>query len=157
LGDFIFHLIWKFINDNLDLMLKLIICEEIMKTLVLIISSFTISLSAISAEVYIIEKVNKGTHFLKPDQKFAGYVDNNEVCGAMGGNMAGSEACAVVTPLSKEPEQQTYYLEETFVTGTPASNLVGFIQGSIKKAPGIGGDKGIGVFKMLAPESAEAN
>ena len=106
-----------------------------------------LSFSALST-TYVIEKVNKGTHFLKPGQESAGFVNNNEICGAKSGGMMGGEACAVVTPVAGEHHQQLYYLEENvLVTGTPASNLVGFIEGSIVKGTGVGGDKGTGVFK----------
>jgi hypothetical protein len=99
--------------------------------------------------LYVIEKVNKGTHFLKPGQTSAGFLTNNEICGAKPSGGMGSEACAVVTPTPEQQGETKYYLQENvFVTGTPAPNLVGFIEGSITKGVGVGGDKGTGVFRL---------
>lgn len=117
--------------------------------LAVIFTAMALCFSAPSAKLqyYVIEKVNKGTHFLKPGQEFAGFLNNASICGAVGTGM-GAQACAVVTP-EKDAEPETfYYLEEAYVTGTPAKNLVGFIEASIRKGKGIGGDKATGVFKV---------
>lgn len=121
-----------------------------MKALVMISAVLMLVSAASNAkQFYIIEKVNKGTHFLKPGQESAGFLNNNEVCGAQGGDMPGAEACAVVTPVGRVSGQQLYTLKkDVLVTGTPDKNLVGFIEGSIEPGTGIGGSKGTGVFKF---------
>jgi hypothetical protein len=120
------------------------------KLMTLLFALMALAFSAQSVEAttyYIIEKVNKGTPYLKPGQTSAGYVNNNSICGAKGGEQPGAEACAVVTPIPHMSEPLYYLVENVLVTATPAKNLVGFIEGSIKKGPGIGGDKGTGVFR----------
>lgn len=98
-------------------------------------------------KVYVIDKVNSGTHFLKPGQEFAGFLNNKSVCGAQPGGKYGSEECAVVTPCEGQ-EGDFYYLQKTYVTGTPAPNLVGFIEGSFKPGIGIGGTTATGVYRL---------
>jgi len=106
-------------------------------------------------QYYIIRKVNTATNFLKPGETPAGYVDDC-VCGAKVHRIGRNEKCAVISaelgPDFREgvniPGTETlYYIEEVYATGTPAPNLVGFIEGSRKKGRGIGGDKVLGVFK----------
>jgi hypothetical protein len=99
-----------------------------------------------SNKLYVIEKVNAGTHFLKPGQDFAGFLTNKSVCGAKPGGKYGAEECAVVTPCEGQ-QGHYYYLQKTYVTGTPGKNLVGFIKGSFKDGPGIGGTTATGVYK----------
>ncbi len=105
---------------------------------------------------YVIKNVNTATHYLEPDETLAGYVDDC-VCGAKIHRIGRNEKCAVISaelgPDFREGvnipgTEILYYIEEVYATGTPAPNLVGFIEGSRKKGRGIGGDKVLGVFKV---------